>query len=267
MRGAVAASVDQVERLGGVGQRDQEGMVAPGAVVGDVDAFLALSICLNKGAIGVQDGLLEKPGRLLGPDPPPRLIDGVHQGHDMRLGEAAAEISGGGGVGDALGAQSVEIDLVVAPQLEMLDFLAAGQDVVGDVQDMVGFVIGQVPLEEREIAVDIADQPGLAGQEVYGTNSASGETPDAIRQFVVDVGRGHHGLVAFWSGPILDALKDSPLAFVEHPAIAFSRFLTVAFSVFFGDSSAHSKTSEDWNSEDVSLPPLFQNLQRFSSVF
>jgi hypothetical protein len=97
------------------------------------------------------------------------------------LGEAAAEIPGCGGVGDTHGAQGVEINLVVAPQFEMLDFLAAGQDVVGDIQDMVGFVIGQMPLEEMEIAVDIADQPGPASQQVDGTDSASGETLDAVR--------------------------------------------------------------------------------------
>ena len=40
---------------------------------------------------------------------------------DIGLGEAAAEVARGGGVGDALGAQGVEIDLVVAPQLEVFD--------------------------------------------------------------------------------------------------------------------------------------------------
>ena len=68
------------------------------------------------------------------------------------LGEAAAEVPGGGGVGDPLGAEGVEIDLVVAPQLEVFDPFAAGQDVEGDVQHMVGFVIGQMPLEQMEIA-------------------------------------------------------------------------------------------------------------------
>jgi hypothetical protein len=61
------------------------------------------------------------------------------------LGEAAAEVPGSRGVGDPHGVQGVEIDLVVAPQLEVFDPFAAGQDVVGDVQDMVGFVIGQMP--------------------------------------------------------------------------------------------------------------------------
>ena len=75
----------------------------------------------DEGAVDVEDRLVEELGGLLGPDPQPRLIDGVHQGHDVGLGEAAAEVARGGGVGDALGAQGVEVDLVVAPQLEVLD--------------------------------------------------------------------------------------------------------------------------------------------------
>ena len=72
VRGAVAAAVDQVERLGGVGQRDQQGVIAPGAVVGDVDALLALGVGADEGAVGVEDRLVEEGGGLLGPDPPPR---------------------------------------------------------------------------------------------------------------------------------------------------------------------------------------------------
>src|SRR5208282_4097567 len=271
----VAAAVDQVKRLSGVGQRDQQRMITPGAVVGDVDALLALGVGLDEGAIALDDRLGKELGGLLGPDPQPRFIDGVHQGHDIMLGEAAAEIPGGGGVGDPHGAQGVEINLVVAPQFEMLDFLAAGQDVVGDIQDMVGLVIGLMPFEEMEIAVDIADQPGPASQQVEGTDSASGETLDAVRQFVMDVGGGHHGLVELRPGPILDALEYSPPTFVEYSAVEFSRLLAVtfprlspvAFSALLGDSMTHSKASVCWNSENVFRPPLFQNLRGFSSFF
>src|SRR5271157_2187300 len=275
MRGAVAAKIDQGERFGGVGQRDQERMITPGTVVGDINALFALGVGADEGTVDVQDGFLEKLGWLLGPDSQPRLVDSVHQSHDVVLGEAAAEIPGCGGVGDTHGAQGIEINLVIAPQFEMLDFLAAGQDVVGDIQDMVGLVIGLMPFEEMEIAVDIADQPGPASQQVEGTDSASGETLDAVRQFVMDVGGGHHGLVALRPGPILDALEYSELAFVEDSAVAFSRLLAVtfprlspvAFSAPLGDSMTHSKASVSWNSENVFRPPLFQNLRGFSSFF
>ena len=127
LRGPVAAAVDQVKRLSGVGQRDQQRMITPSAVIGDVDALLALGVGLDEGAIALDDRLGKELRGLLGPDPQPRFIDGGHQGHDIMLGEAAAEIPGGGGVGDPHGAQGVEIDLVVAPQLEVFDpFAPAG---------------------------------------------------------------------------------------------------------------------------------------------
>ena len=150
VRGPVAAAIDHVERLGGVGQRDQERMVAPGAVIGDVDALFAFGVGLDERAVDVEDRLVKEVRRLLGPDSQPSLVDGVHQVHDVGVAEAAAEVTGGRGVGDALGAQGIEIDLVVASQFDVFDPLAAGQDVEGDVQDVVGFVVGQVPLEDMD---------------------------------------------------------------------------------------------------------------------
>ena len=77
---------------------------------------------------------------LLLPGPEPGLVEGVHQLLDIGLGEAAAEVPGGGRVGDALGPEGVEVDLVVAPDFEVLQAAAAGQEVVGDVQDVVALV-------------------------------------------------------------------------------------------------------------------------------
>ena len=57
--------------------------------------------------------------------------------------------------------EGVEIDLVVAPHLQVLQAAAAGQEVVGDVQDVVALVIRQVPLEQVEAFVDGPDEPEL----------------------------------------------------------------------------------------------------------
>ena len=152
VRGAVAAAVDQEQRLGGVGQRDDQRVIAPGAVVGDVHALLALGVGGDERAVGVEERLVEEVGGLLAPDPQPGLVDGVHQRLDVGLGEAAAEVAGGGGVGDAVGAEGVEVDLVVAAEFEVLEAAAAGEEVVGDVQDVVDLVVGQVPLEQVEVA-------------------------------------------------------------------------------------------------------------------
>ena len=121
------------------------------------------------------------------------MIDGVHQGHDIGLTEATTEVPGSGGVGDAFGSQSVEIDFVVAPQFEVFDPLTAGEDVEGDVQDVVGFVIGKMHLEQMKIGVDVADQADPVRQEQHGADAAGAEALDAIGQFIVDVGGGHHG--------------------------------------------------------------------------
>ena len=119
------------------------------------------------------------------------------QVHNVAFGEAAAEIPFGGGVGEPLGAQGVEVNLVVASEFEVFDAFAAGEDVEGDVQDMVGFVIGEMPLEDMEVVVDVADQADPARQQVHGADAPRSEALDAIGDFVVDVGGGHHRLIAF----------------------------------------------------------------------
>ena len=65
------------------------------------------------------------------------------RGEDVGLVEAAAEVAGGGRVGDAVGPERIEVDLIVAAQFEMFDATAAGEEIEGDVQDVVGFVVGQ----------------------------------------------------------------------------------------------------------------------------
>ena len=140
VRGAVAAAVDQEQRLGGVGQRDDQRVVAPLPLVGDVHALLAPAVGGGQRAVGVDERLVEEVVGLLLPGPEPGLVEGVHQPLDVGLGEAAAEVPGGGGVGDALGPEGVEVDLVVAPDLQVLQPAAAGQEVVGDVQDVVALV-------------------------------------------------------------------------------------------------------------------------------
>ena len=132
-----------------------------------------------------------------------------------------------------------------------------------------------MPFEQNEVGVNGFDQPGVASQQEHSTDAPGAEALDTIGQFVVDIAGGHHRFIAFGSWPILHALEDSPLAFVEDSAIAFSRLPTVAFSGLstvaisrlLGDSSTHSKTSISWNSEDVFLPPLFQEHAGFSSFF
>jgi hypothetical protein len=83
----------------------------------------------------------------------------------------------------------------------------------------------------------------------------------------VDVGGGHHGLIALGLVAILDALEEPLPPLPEEPVVAFPPPVAVAFPPRLGESSSHSKASVVRNSEDVYLPLLFLFLRRFSSFF
>jgi hypothetical protein len=72
----------------------------------------------------------------------------------------------------SVGPPGVEVDFVVAAHFEVLQALSTGQEVVGDVQDVIALVVRQVPLEQVEVPVDVLDQPQLPGQEVDGPDPA-----------------------------------------------------------------------------------------------
>ncbi len=74
------------------------------------------------------------------------------------LRETAAEITGGGRIGNPLGSHGVEIGFVAASIFEVLEAVAAGEQVHRDVEDMIGFVVGQVQLEQRNRSIDFLSQ-------------------------------------------------------------------------------------------------------------
>ena len=259
LRGTVAAAIDHEQRFGGVGQRDQERMITVLAVVGEVHPLLTLRVARNDGAIGVQNCFRKELGWLLGPDSSAGLIERVHQAHDIGLKKATTEVTGSGGIGNSFGPQGIEIDFVVAPQLEVFDPLTASEDVEGNVQDVVGFVIGKMDLEKVKIGVDVADQADPVRQQQHDTDAAGAEALDAVGQFVLDVGGGHHGYGPLGTGWLAESLVNSSSPFLEESLLACL--------AFFSESSTHSKASLFWNSENVILSLLFQKHWRFSSFF
>src|SRR5271166_6197417 len=82
--------------------------------------------------------------------------------------EAAAEVAGGRRVGEALGTQGVEEDFVLAAEFEVLEAGAVAQGVVGKGQDVGGFVVGEVELEQVELPVAGVDEADLARQGMEG---------------------------------------------------------------------------------------------------
>src|SRR5262249_56453145 len=118
VRGPIAGAVDQGQDLAGVGQGDDERMIAPGAIVGDVHAALAGAAGFDKSAVAIEDGFREELGRLPRPDLEADVVDGGEEIADVGFAEAAAEITGGGRIGNARRAPSVEGDGAVAAQVE-----------------------------------------------------------------------------------------------------------------------------------------------------
>ena len=70
---------------------------------------------------------------------------------------------------------------------------SGGEDVEGNVQDMVGLMVRQMPLEQLKVAVDVLDEFDLLSQQKDSSDATGAEPPDTIGIFVVDIGRRHHG--------------------------------------------------------------------------
>ena len=63
-------------------------------------------------------------------------------------------------------AEGVEEVDVLATQLDVLEAIAVAQGVISDIEYMIGFVIGQVNLEQMQLAVDGVDETDAARQKM-----------------------------------------------------------------------------------------------------
>ena len=166
---------------------------------------------------------------------------------------------GGRRMGITLSSERVEIDLIVAPQLEVFEPLAAGEDIEGDVEHVVGFVVGPMLLEQMEVPVDLLVELDLPSQEQDGPDATGGESPGATGRFIVDIGGGHHGYGPLGPGGIGQTSLDPPPTILEGTLLACG--------APFSESGTHSKAPFFWNSEDVFVPLLFQKPAGLSSFF
>ena len=87
---------------------------------------------------------LKKPRRLLSPNTSPHRVGYLHQIKDISLLKAASEVSTGRRVRNALGAQSIEEGLIIAPKLNILQPHSIEQRVVSQIQNMVALMIRKV---------------------------------------------------------------------------------------------------------------------------
>jgi hypothetical protein len=116
---------------------------------------------------------------LLAPELESGLIGDVLEGLDILGGEAAAEDACGGGIGDAIGPQGAKEDEVIASQLDVAKAGAVADGVVGEIQDVVTLVVGEVVIEQVKPLIDGLGEAEFAGQKVDGAN-APAATPRVL---------------------------------------------------------------------------------------
>lgn len=95
----VTAAIDEVQRFGRIGQRNDQWMIPPQAFVIDVHSLLALAGRLDHGAVGLQHCFVKERLGLLSPDLQTRLVERFLQGVNVMRGKPTTEVAGGGRVG------------------------------------------------------------------------------------------------------------------------------------------------------------------------
>ena len=245
MRGPVARTVQEVQHLPRVGQRHHQRMVTPLLLVVHADAVFALAARLDQRAVRFDDRPLEELVRLLLPDFEPRLVEGFHQRKHIPRAEASAEVGRRRRIGDPLGSEGIEIRLVAPAQFEVLQTGAARQQVVGHVEDMVGFAVRQVELEDRTDPIDAVGHAQLPHQLLHDPQPAGGNRLRPIGQFVADGRRINHRRLAVPVG-FVDALVRPTLPRFELPA----------------DPAVHLKTSLRCDALPLSLRESTENRSR-----
>src|SRR5262249_51636324 len=147
-----------------------------------------------------------------GPDADAYVVDAVLQLAEGGLVEAAAEVAGGGRVGDPLGAQGVEEDLVGAAGVEVLQAGALtpggfGEGGAGGRPLGGGGGRGQV-----RVAMEGGDEADVAGEGVEGADAAAADAAGAVGDLIVDVAGGEHRAAAVGDVGCVEPAGEASLA-------------------------------------------------------
>jgi len=107
------------------------------------------------------------------PDADSHVIDDVHQPPDRFLVESPTVVPSRCRIWDRPRAQSIEEGSIVAPHFDVVEHPSTAQQVVGDVQDVIGVVVRLRLLEDAEPFVDLRGQPDRAHELMNRTDSAA----------------------------------------------------------------------------------------------
>ena len=95
---------------------------------------------------------------------------------------------------------------------------AAAKGIVGEVENMIRFMVRHVNYEQWESLIDGIDETKASGEKMKGANAAMADAMHAVSDLVVDVAGGQHGPSAV-----------DTFGFIEptlHPALASAETLS-----------------------------------------
>ena len=113
--------------------------------------------------------------------------------------ESSSEVTRRSGVGDAFGTDRVEKELVVTSDLDILQAGSATQSVVGQVENMIGFVIRHVLLEPMQCPVDPLRKSDHLNEGMNRRHAPVGGAACLPSQLVMRVGALDHRFAAIIS--------------------------------------------------------------------
>ena len=96
-----------------------------------------------------------------------------------------------------------------------MEAIAVAKSVVGEIEDMIGFVVEHVNLEEMEFAINGVDKADALGEEMKGADAAVADAVHAIGDFVVDVAGGEDGAIGGAGFGFIEPTLDAALVSVE----------------------------------------------------
>jgi hypothetical protein len=86
---------------------------------------------------------------------------------------------------------------VLAAQFDVFDAHAPRQNVVGEVEDVIAFMIGQVDFEQLQVLIDLFHQAQALDHRVDGSQTALAVGGGLFAQLGVDIAAPHHGFGLF----------------------------------------------------------------------
>jgi hypothetical protein len=172
-------------------------VIAPFAVVADVHTLFAFAGRLDDCAVGIDQSFFKELVRLLLPDFQPGLVDRVHQGLNVFFVEASTKVAGRRRIGNALNSQRIQKNFVVTPQFDVFQACAADEQVVGDVEHMIRFVIRQMTFQDMHPLINALSQARALHQQLHHSYTSGNDAARPAGELIVDGVSVEHGPFAF----------------------------------------------------------------------